>query len=123
MQGNAKLLQSTYSGYGSEKFEVSYYEYVLNGRKHTETRTKNTCIPISGRMEVTNGFSDYAFFGWTEHIKDTSALDLPRECLRNHTSVSNHTLVSKCCMVFVLFLVCLIDKYEHKLKIVEKENY
>lgn len=80
LPSNAKLVQSTYFGYGSEKFEVNTYEYTLNGNKYVESRTKNTCIPISGHMDVANGFSDYGFTGWTDSIKDTSVLDVPKEC-------------------------------------------
>lgn len=83
-QDDAKLIESTFYGFGSEKFDVSMYEYAMNGMQYVEIRTKNTCIPVSGHNKGKNGFNDWGFSGLQEGIKDASVFDIPREC--RHTS-------------------------------------
>ncbi|VDI44297.1 Hypothetical predicted protein [Mytilus galloprovincialis] len=79
---DAKLVLSTYYGFGDNKYEIDIYEFMVDGKKMQMSFNKETCIPVGEHQQLANGFADISFMGITEGIKDPKVFDIPPECNR-----------------------------------------
>ncbi|KAL3876402.1 hypothetical protein ACJMK2_034251 [Sinanodonta woodiana] len=82
---DAKVVQNTYIGAGSEKVAVKTYLYTDNGLQVYATVTASGCIPVMAAISGTTAqgvptVSVVEFSGITSGIKDPSVFSIPAIC-------------------------------------------
>ena len=74
---------SSYYGAGDETFALDTYQYTsITGDNTIMTMTRNSCVHVSGHIQLKNGIADVGFMNITLGIKDMSVFDVPKECSR-----------------------------------------
>ncbi|CAG2200704.1 unnamed protein product [Mytilus edulis] len=77
---DAKLLMSTFVGYGDKKIDVDMYSFSFNGANITMSVTKDSCVPVSQHVILPGAFIDIGYMGMTSGIRNTTVFNIPKPC-------------------------------------------
>ncbi|CAC5373573.1 unnamed protein product [Mytilus coruscus] len=77
---DAKLLMSTFFGYGDMKIDIDMYLFSYNGANTTMSVTKDSCVPVSQHIVFPNVFIDLGYMGMTSGIRNTTVFNIPKPC-------------------------------------------
>lgn len=82
---DAKLVMSSFYGFGKNKIDFNMYSFVYGGMGLTLAVTKpenGVCIPISEHVTAPNTMADIGFMGLQSGITNSSVFDIPAACKR-----------------------------------------
>ncbi|XP_063410788.1 uncharacterized protein LOC134693804 [Mytilus trossulus] len=77
---DAKLLMSTFVGYGDKKIDIDMYSFSFNGANITMSVTKDSCVPVSQHLILPGVFIDLGYMGMTSGIRNTTVFNIPKPC-------------------------------------------
>lgn len=82
LPSDAKMVLSTYYGFGEKTIDIQVYTFTLNGmdRSFTATQVQNDCIPLGEHVGSKTGITDIGIMGLTKGIKNPEVFNIPKPC-------------------------------------------
>ncbi|XP_071125327.1 uncharacterized protein [Mytilus edulis] len=89
---NAKMLLSSYFGFGQDKLSVNFYQFTLNQTSIEISVVNESCVPVTQHVETKTAVGEMHYIGVAAGISNKKIFDVPLSC-QNQTQSSADTSI------------------------------